>query len=125
MAVPPAVLLAFTEPVSDDRLEEFHRWYDEVHVPELIGKIDGVVSATRYVLGAQQLVPAAELPGRRFLAVYTLDGPDVASVADRLGRALRDGEFRMSPAVNDSDKAPVLHFYTPIGASRSAAGPTP
>jgi hypothetical protein len=53
---------------ADDALEaEWNRWYDEVHVPELLS-VPGFHSATRF---QERGAP------RRYLALYEVDGPEV------------------------------------------------
>ncbi|KAA9156736.1 hypothetical protein FPZ12_026545 [Amycolatopsis acidicola] len=61
----------------------YHRWYDEVHLPEVLA-IPGVRSARRYESGDE------------FLAVYVLDSPEVAA---EVGRRMRSGELAGSDAV--------------------------
>jgi hypothetical protein len=69
--------------------EEFNKWYDEVHVPDLL-KIPGVVKAERFKVADWQSAPRgellevvpveeAELP-HRYLAVYTIESDDPAAV---------------------------------------------
>lgn len=54
--------------VTDDApLGEWHQWYDNVHVPELLS-VPGFVKASRYEARAE--------PGV-FLAVYEVDSPHV------------------------------------------------
>ena len=50
-----------------EREDEWNRWYDEKHLPELLS-VPGIVSATRYRQhGAEG----------RYLAAYEIEGPDV------------------------------------------------
>jgi hypothetical protein len=79
-------LLAFTNPVAG-REEEFNRWYQEQHIPDLLA-VPGFVSAQRYELTD---ATGSDNPGWTSLAVYELecDDPDalMAQVRSRLGTA--------------------------------------
>jgi hypothetical protein len=48
-----------SSPNSDEELSEYHRWYDEVHPPEML-RIEGIISARKL----------ASLDGESFLVVY-------------------------------------------------------
>jgi hypothetical protein len=77
-------LLAFTNPVID-REDEFNRWYDEQHVPDLLA-VPGVVSAQRFALTD---ATGEGKPGWSYLALYELetDDPDalMAEIRSRIG----------------------------------------
>jgi len=77
-------LLAFTNPVPG-REEEFNRWYDERHVPDLLA-VPGFVSAQRFALTD---ATGQGKPGWTYLALYELetDDPDalMRDVRSRLG----------------------------------------
>lgn len=107
------VLLAHTAPVSPDVVEEFNRWYDEDHIPEVIAKIPGVVAARRYLLSDDQLLSDASLPERPYLAVYEIKDEPIASVAASLGAGLGDGTLTLSPTL-DPGRGPLLVFYTTV-----------
>jgi hypothetical protein len=78
------LLLAFTNPVVG-REEEFNRWYDERHVPDLLA-VPGFVSAQRFSLTD---ATGQGRPGWTHLALYELDTDDpnalMAEVRSRLG----------------------------------------
>jgi antibiotic biosynthesis monooxygenase (ABM) superfamily enzyme len=75
----PACLLRVAVEVEPDIEAEWNRWYDEVHLPEIVN-CPGFRHAARYVASAD---------GRRFyLALYDLEGPealDSAQFAERRG----------------------------------------
>jgi hypothetical protein len=58
--------------VPEDIEDDFNRLYDEVHVPDLL-KVPGVRSAARYRLESADSDEIA-----RYMAIYEVDGPDVA-----------------------------------------------
>ncbi|MGC9669662.1 hypothetical protein ACNTMW_24325 [Planosporangium sp. 12N6] len=79
-------MLIYTGPVSG--LEaDYHRWYDEVHLAEVLG-VPGFVAAGRY---------ATEDPVR-FAAVYTIESDDIDDTM-RVFDERRAG-FRMSPSLD-------------------------
>jgi len=77
-------LLAFTNPVPG-REDEFNRWYDERHVPDLLA-VPGFVSARRFALTD---ATGQGKPDWTYLAMYELetDDPDalMAEVRARIG----------------------------------------
>ncbi|OLT40052.1 hypothetical protein BJF85_06985 [Saccharomonospora sp. CUA-673] len=109
-----AQLIAYVSPSSPQQEEAFNQWYDEVHIPQVVERIPGVVGGNRFRLATAQLVSAAELPARRYLAVYELDTDDLQSLANRLAEALGDGTLDITDAIDMTDQAPVLHFYEPV-----------
>lgn len=113
--MPTSLLIARVNPASPELTDEFHRWYDDVHIPQVVERIAGIVSASRYRLATDQLVADHDLPPQQFLAIYQVDSPDIASTAQRLGEALTDGTLDMSEALALSNAAgPELLFYNPV-----------
>lgn len=109
-----AQLIAYVSPSSREQDEAFNNWYDAVHIPQVVERIPGVVAGHRFRLAAAQIVPASELPFRRYLAVYELDTDDLQAVANRLAAALGDGTLDLTEAIDMTAFAPVLHFYEPV-----------
>jgi hypothetical protein len=60
-------LLLFTTDIDPAMEGEFHRWYEEEHVPERIA-VPGFLTARRF---------RAIEGGPKFLALYDLESPDV------------------------------------------------
>jgi hypothetical protein len=67
-------LLVMSNPV-EGRDDDFNRWYDTVHLPDVF-KVPGVTGAERFRLDGGQW---------RYLAIYELDCEDPAAVAAELG----------------------------------------
>ena len=114
-----------TSPVPG-REDEFNRWYEDTHLPEVL-QVPGIVAARRYALTGLQ-VPgfvagrrsaltgpsAAERP--RFLAVYEIETEDLAATLETLGAA--------APTMTASDavdnQATVIDIYEVLGERRTA-----
>jgi hypothetical protein len=88
------LFFAFTNPVEGQD-EEFNKWYDAVHVPEVLS-IPGVVSAQRFEVDAPEGAPA---PPHRYLAVYRLDRAG-SEVLGELGARMGSGELHMSDSLD-------------------------
>jgi len=91
------LLIVESAPSSPDRVEEYHRWYDEVHIPQLLS-FDLFVSARRFepVGGVGAGVGAAEGP---FVAVYELEADDIAAAFAKYRAASARGELDRSDAL--------------------------
>lgn len=115
------VLLVFSDPVPG-REEEFDRWYDEVHVPEVLA-VPGVVAAQRYRLSELEQpevdgIPSPAPPAHRFLVVYDLDR-DPQAVMDDFVAQVTSGTMDLSDAL---DLASVgLSTWAPHGPRKTSA----
>lgn len=92
------------------RDEEFNRWYDETHMPEIL-QIPGFVAGQRFALAS----PAAE--GQpRYLAVYEIETDDLAATLGALTAA--GPSLTLSDAIDQA--ATVIGIYEPIGKRRAS-----
>lgn len=80
------IMLVETQPASPDRVDEYNKWYDEVHLPEVCS-VPGFVSARRFK-------PVDGQGG--FVAIYELESDDVAGALAALGEAIGKGQVSMS-----------------------------
>lgn len=103
-----ALMLVWTSPVAG-RDEEFRRWYDTVHIPDVRTAVPSVAAATRY-----RLARTGEGPPR-YLTVYELEAADTGGITETLGAAFGDGRMELTPAMDMTDHPPVLEFYVPAG----------
>ena len=71
-----SVLLVFTNATDGDDAE-FNRWYDEVHLKEVL-EAPGFVAAERFDLSDVQMMEA-ERP-HRYLAIYEIEGDPAAAL---------------------------------------------
>jgi hypothetical protein len=86
------VLLVFSNP-AEGAEDEYNRWYNDVHLPEVV-QTDGFVSAQRFKLddGASGVV------AQRYLAIYEVDTDDVELAKKTLAEAA--GTYQMSKAID-------------------------
>ena len=88
-----AKLVVMSNPV-DGKEEEYNRWYDDVHVPELL-TVPGIEAAQRFKLktGAETW---------NYLCIYEIGTSDPEAVlADMRGR-MAAGEFERSDSIDMS-----------------------
>jgi hypothetical protein len=91
------VLFVETKPAAPDQTDEYHRWHDDTHVPEML-TIDGFVSARRWQPDGADT----------FITLYEID-TDVDTARANLKAAFQSG--RMSPPVAvDPDTPPVMRY---------------
>jgi hypothetical protein len=89
--------VVFTTP-AEGKEEEFNRWYDEVHVPEVL-MVPGFTGASRLVFTPTD---HAE-PRHRYLALYQIESDDPQVVLAELGRRVQAGEIHMSDALGEAN----------------------
>jgi hypothetical protein len=95
------LLFVETRPESAELVDEYHRWHDDVHVPEML-TIDGFIGARRW---------AAD-DGESFITLYEID-TDVDTAKVNLRAAYQSG--RMSkPVAVDSTSPPVMRYLSMI-----------
>lgn len=112
--MPKSVFLAWTEPSSLDSEDEFNRWYDEVHIPEVRSAVPSITAAYRYRYADPAGSISGDLPAHRYLAIYELDTPDVQGAAAALEAAIGSGAIVLSPALDLSNRAPILGGYVGV-----------
>jgi hypothetical protein len=91
-----SLLFVESKPASPELVEEYHRWHDQVHVPEML-TIDGFVSARRW-----------QTDGGSFVTLYEID-TDVDTARTNLRAAFAEG--RMSKPVALETEPPAVMRY--------------
>jgi hypothetical protein len=76
--------------------QEFQRWYDEQHVPDVM-RVPGFVTGQRFRLSAVQH-KAPPFP-RAYLAIYNLDTEDLAALNAEIVRRVGTADMPMTDAV--------------------------
>jgi hypothetical protein len=105
-------MFVYTEPASAEVEDEYNRWYDEQHLPEVCAW-PGITGARRYRLdraspGARRSTAA------RYLAIYELDCDDPRALLRDLQAAAGDGRLSMSDALQ-VDPFPVVELFDELG----------
>jgi hypothetical protein len=98
-------MLTFSNPASPEVEAEYHRWYTDVHIPQLLGHIPGLNSAARYRC-------RGDAPAHRYLVIYDVDGEEEEIRRDIAAR-MADGTLDRSPAL-EREPPPVMLFVDPI-----------
>lgn len=105
-----SLLLVFSNPTPGDDAE-YNRWYQEVHLKEVL-EVPGFVAAQRFELTDAQMGDA-ERP-HRYLAIYEVDGdPELAF------KNIQAASPKMDMSKTLDANTFVSHF-TPIGARVTA-----
>ncbi|GAA5061351.1 hypothetical protein [Nocardia callitridis] len=99
-----ALLIVESAPVSADVLEEYHRWHELVHIPEMLA-VEGIVAARRWEAAADS----------GFLTVYELD-VDAETAKANLQAALKSGEMSKPVGVR-TDPPPTMRYFTQVRES--------
>jgi hypothetical protein len=108
------VFAVLTNPV-EGREDEFNAWYDEVHLPDVLG-VDGVVSAQRF----RYHDTAEKASPWRYLALYEWEADSVEDARASLDRAREAGRVPLHPSLDPAHTA--AWFFEPITERRTAAG---
>ncbi|MGY1772448.1 hypothetical protein [Blastococcus sp. SYSU D00813] len=93
------------------REAEYEEWYEQVHVPDVRAAIPSVTAVHRYK--RVDLTGGEAAP--RYIAVYELGDPDVATAAAQLGAAGAEGRLRMTDAIDMTGDPPDLQWFVGTG----------
>lgn len=104
-------LFVQSSPVSRDVEDEFDRWYDTVHIPQVVARVAGVVRGTRYIELSTSGEPLTAEAVRRRLTIYELDNDDVLATMASLGQAMSDGSLESSPLVDRKVNPPQISAW--------------
>ncbi|MGF7237456.1 MAG: hypothetical protein ACQSGP_21205 [Frankia sp.] len=100
--MPKGILYVESRPSSPEEAAEYHKWYENVHIPEVLA-VEGFVSARRFAL----------TDDGPFIAIYEIEADDLEAVQARLLEASKTGA--MSPPVaTQSDPPPIFRFLRQI-----------
>jgi len=86
-AIRPAkgILMVFTNCTDPSREEEFNRWYEDIHIPDVLDT--GLYqSAYRY----ENLAYLQDTTGGKYLAIYETDDPEPGRVVEQVGKFAED-----------------------------------
>lgn len=105
--MPVAQILVYSSPVAG-REEEYHRWYDAVHLPDVL-RVPGVVAAQRYATDGGEF---------SHVAIYELDTTDQAGFMAAMMARIGTPEMELSDAVDAANTKIV--FCTAVSGRQSA-----
>jgi hypothetical protein len=92
------ILVVESAPASAEDAPGFHKWYDEVHIPEMLA-LDGFTSAHRY---------AAD-DGETYVAVYEISG-DIEAAKASLAAAQQSSTMSMPEGFALKGRPSVRYF---------------
>src|SRR5262249_31266111 len=100
-----SLLFVESSPAAPDRVEEYHRWHEHTHIPEMLN-VDGFASARRW-----------QTDGESFITLYEID-TDVDTARANLKAALAAG--RMSkPVAVQTQPPPVMRYLSLVSEATS------
>lgn len=95
--------------------QEFQRWYDEQHVPDVL-RVPGIVSAQRFALSAVQHKPPPFQ--QTFMAIYEIETDDLGVVNAEILRRVGTPAMPLSDALGPGF---VRYLLDPVTSKRFAA----
>jgi hypothetical protein len=98
--------------VNSEHGEEFGRWWQTVHIPEVVANVPGVVTGQIFQLSAVQ-VGAKPTELRPYLAVYEIEGDPAEFIS---GLHAASGAGRLSPAPAPGRIGSTSAVYSPVTA---------
>ena len=81
--MPKGIMYVETMPASPDREAEYHKWYNDTHLAQILS-VEGIVSARRF---------APTDGDGPFIAIYELDCDDLDAAVQRLGELGASGKM--------------------------------
>jgi hypothetical protein len=110
-----AMFLVFSN-AHDGQDEEFGRWYDERHLPDVLA-VPGIRNGRRYTFAPQD--DSGDAPRHRYLAAYEYDdNAEPATIVKEFMTRMGDGTMDLSPAMDVNSVS--MTFWQPLGPRRTA-----
>ena len=109
-----SVLLVYTD-VDPEHEEEFNRWYNEMHIPDIL-QVEGFVAARRYKLSGP--APRDQQSASRYLAIYELDTVDTKAAMKRLSE--QDARLREQGRVSEHMRVNSVATYVAVADRQEA-----
>ncbi|WP_396912286.1 hypothetical protein [Mycolicibacterium sp.] len=91
-----SLLFVESRPVSSDLVDDYHRWHEHTHIPEML-RVEGFVSARRW-----------QTDGESFVTLYEIE-TDIETAKANLKAAVQAG--RMSKPVAVELNPPAVMRY--------------
>lgn len=106
--MPKGVFFVQSQASDESRADEYHKWYDNTHIPQLC-EIPGIKSARRFDLLGAGFGPA-DPSTLKHVAIYELEADDLDAVMQEIMARSADGRMEISDALSH-DPAPVTLLY--------------
>lgn len=105
-------MMVFSNPVVGKE-DEYNEWYDHQHLQDVTA-VPGFVSGRRFVLNDPQMFPGVTVKMPQYLALYEIATDDLAAVMAEVGRRVRAGQTKISPAYDrDTSNTYIYRFSRP------------
>jgi len=108
-----AKMIVYSSPSSPDREDDYNKWYNEIHLPEVCA-IPGILSAVRFRMSEEQMAPGVTVSDHQYMAIYEIDASDFQALLAELVARSRDGRFTMSDAIDLTVNPPVTLLFEPL-----------
>jgi len=99
------LLLTFSNPSDASREAEYHEWYTNTHIPELLRHVTGMKTARRYRVDSGEYQ-------YKYLVVYEIEGT-AAEVLSELAQRRSEGKLTRSPELQ-TDPPPLVVVVDPV-----------
>lgn len=111
------IQIVFSNPL-DGRDDEFNRWYDDVHIPDLLA-IPGMLSAQRFTLKDAGIyhMEGGMVPEQRYAIIYEMEG-DVDAILAKIQEGVAAGKITMADCLDMTSWR--LSFWQPLGHKATA-----
>jgi hypothetical protein len=103
--MPKGIIYVETMPVSPDQEAEYHKWYNDTHLEQILS-VEGIVSARRF---------APTDGSGPFIAIYELDCDDLDAAVTRMGELGASGKLAGLEKLA-MDPKPIPKVYREIGS---------
>lgn len=100
------ILIVETYPGTAVSVDEYHKWYTETHLPEIVG-LPGFVAARRFEPNGED---------GPFVAVYDVDVDDIDEARQTLSSAVDQGKLSLPDGILGSDPGPTVRWMQEIAA---------
>lgn len=107
-----AILVVQANPSNPEREDDFNRWYNETHLPDVL-RVEGYVAAQRFrLVEGVSFAEGLPFPTHHYLAVYELDTDDLEAASQRLRDQVLQGAIGISDTLDIQSVS--VSFYAPI-----------
>ncbi len=88
------LMIVFSNAVPG-REDEFHDWYSNRHIRDVVDKLDGFATAQRFELSDTQ-IEGEQMPPQRYMAIYEVDDDQLAEAQRAIAYQREEREQALS-----------------------------